>query len=1624
LKKSACMTLIVALLLSLVSAQFSQLVLGSNSSREGYYEKWDSPYVLTRYAMDGRPIESRIYSSPQVVWNGTEYVEYIFKAISDSEFQVRCPRVTAVVKPSGVEVFSKTSGKVAEADWELWKIERGKAEKVGVKHQSFMYEKLEDSVRIVEFRLMDDGSELNIIHTFANFGKYTIEFRAGEDATYRLVWNVEIPKASTYKKGKYSVALYGESNFLLSLNWQKARDFYKDIRLKSFGKGEISIAFLDRRFSAGETFSLDPTYYSEPTLDGQITKCDDYYPPTTTSVDTDMNFMHVGQSKSDPPYYYFTIYRSYVSFNTSGIPDDVVIESATLHLYCISDYSDTDFTIEVYGGSQPIYGDSLDSGDWGCGTSYQSGVSTSTFDEPEEELSFSISPYQINVQGRTQFEIRSSREGTQPSGDEYVELCTGDYYYHPPYLTVSYTTEFTPSQEQIQAAVAYLESHFNSTLELLWESEEKGQHWLLDPEAEGGGFPEYEGKLFFNNTYWVYSDNLFAFHALEPHNPVLAERIQAAYMKYEAKGGRSYLFESLFGEDIPDVIAGARNIMIDTDEESYFIVLRQHTAPITFNVSEFGDMCIYKALDQYWQGNTEEAEDWFFTAYDYWDGKGIADSVFYVENSYVNYKLALVLYAARILGLEDEINFEHMEWKLWHTQRDDNGGFRSRTDSDGNPYGSANVEATALALLIYNDDLINELKSYPFTSKPRYREVKNAIVDGRKYLDWLAKDITYQGESYTIFSEYPALPFSIYIREKDEWRLAGWWHSAPGSWMYGFEYRKSHVIEGSSCGELTNYTVRIIVHYGNGTDEGEHVYLGGECREDFADVRFTNETGIGELKYWIEEKVDGDYAVFWVKIPYIPRAPDSTLIYIYYGKEYSISTSTGEGTFLFFDDFDDGVIDSDKWTTTTDASSYTLEESNGWITLSCSDNDEDGGRVSIKSADAVFTGSLIWEMKLNITGSTANKNVRDRFYIQDEAGVRILPHDYGIFDNPGSGRATPVVFWDGFTSTEVSTSINLRMQEIWTDTIFTWRILNYDSGSLIYENSETVELNGYNYIYVGATKDPNKPGTSRISIDWLFIRKYADPEPSHGSWSAPQTYEETVNSPVCLVWHEFSLDTREALWYSFETDDDDDYGEPLIYVEVWHNESKLWVQVDPSGLDEGRTVDIYLGSHMLFTHITNDMPTVDDWFYEDVYQDLRSHRYTVRHGVQKGYKDALTRQLVERAERCKNLIDDYGFTYDIYDPLFFYGREWADNYFFTDQAYHDVDVYGQLPRGLWFYPYWSKVGINRHLYILESHIDPLVRGLQAIHLLNKYGDPDKQVDGVSARSIARWIEKTYWNGYGVTIPFKSKEYASGVRTAVFLELETLLGYKYGDNTSKTYADKAAKYLVMTQWPMSGWGLVELQGAIPKTGSLWSSLALVHDQPPHGGKAVRPLHGGGFLVAYRVVNNEVWFGVPPAGIIGDLIDLLGMPAEYDGLIPTNQETTFAATRALEVYLQYAFESQGDHDVSADKYVLQGFMFKNAASSDVKYVNTSLTAGSYTIRVTAKSWGDEYNRVLRLYVDGSLVEEWTVNPPDFDGSVTIQISSSGIHEIGVVLATEDYRTPDDWWVVDVSITKQQQ
>ena len=148
-------------------------------------------------------------------------------------------------------------------------------------------------------------------------------------------------------------------------------------------------------------------------------------------------------------------------------------------------------------------------------------------------------------------------------------------------------------------------------------------------------------------------------------------------------------------------------------------------------------------------------------------------------------------------------------------------------------------------------------------------------------------------DSYYNFSWYCFLPLeeTIFLTDIIVVRCA-----LPSGWGY----RKSHVV-GYAAGAGVNYQKRIRVHYGSGTDNDENVYCGSHCKADFGDVRFTCGDGLTLLDYWLESKVDGDCAVFWVEVADDLSAVDQT-IYIYYGNAAAATKSNGVNTFPLFND--------------------------------------------------------------------------------------------------------------------------------------------------------------------------------------------------------------------------------------------------------------------------------------------------------------------------------------------------------------------------------------------------------------------------------------------------------------------------------------------------------------------------------------------------------------------------------------------------------------------------------------------------------------------------------------------------------------------------------------------------
>ncbi len=128
------------------------------------------------------------------------------------------------------------------------------------------------------------------------------------------------------------------------------------------------------------------------------------------------------------------------------------------------------------------------------------------------------------------------------------------------------------------------------------------------------------------------------------------------------------------------------------------------------------------------------------------------------------------------------------------------------------------------------------------------------------------------------------------------------------SWLFGWDYRVWHVIQGIK-GAGSNYPTQIIVQFESGISTGNILFLDSKSQNDFDDIRFTAADGVSELDYWVEEVHSSINATFWVCVS--ESLDDDVVIYIYYGNDDVDITSDGESTFTFFDDFESGNLD--KW---------------------------------------------------------------------------------------------------------------------------------------------------------------------------------------------------------------------------------------------------------------------------------------------------------------------------------------------------------------------------------------------------------------------------------------------------------------------------------------------------------------------------------------------------------------------------------------------------------------------------------------------------------------------------------------------------------------------------------------
>jgi len=320
-------------------------------------------------------------------------------------------------------------------------------------------------------------------------------------------------------------------------------------------------------------------------------------------------------------------------------------------------------------------------------------------------------------------------------------------------------------------------------------------------------------------------------------------------------------------------------------------------------------------------------------------------------------------------------------------------------------------------------------------------------------------------------------------------------------------------------GTVVDYQLSVTVHYANGTDNGDDVYLSGKCRTDFGDVRITLSDGTtivaGNNSGWMENKVDSSYAIIWWKHPEDLSSENRT-VYVYYGKSDATWTDNGNTTFLQFDDFNN----LNAWTIDLYNESQT---------------------VTIEDAQAKFTHDVaaFCHIERNMTFDSISVQVklkRDDSYDESLWGLGLCVYfnlyDYvalKLIELAGSYERWFRVFLD--KNETLSTAY--FGGHIWINDTYTWVRIRLTATQVSFDHSSdgqtwsniasysrevtwdypTLVIIGHGHEHkVGNAENPdwdNNGTFGELVVTWAdeyIVRKFVSPEPTHGVWGSEETY--------------------------------------------------------------------------------------------------------------------------------------------------------------------------------------------------------------------------------------------------------------------------------------------------------------------------------------------------------------------------------------------------------------------------------------------------------------------------------------------------------------------------------------
>jgi hypothetical protein len=361
-------------------------------------------------------------------------------------------------------------------------------------------------------------------------------------------------------------------------------------------------------------------------------------------------------------------------------------------------------------------------------------------------------------------------------------------------------------------------------------------------------------------------------------------------------------------------------------------------------------------------------------------------------------------------------------------------------------------------------------------------------------------------------------PFVLSATASDDVKNVTLWYyySSKNSswWNPNWQYRKQLNITGKNGG----YQMKIII--GNST--GGNVNCNGHAKSNFGDVRFVSFSDNATLlSYWLKNYTAGTQATFWVN-----NSRNDTSIWLYYGNRNASTTSSGDSTFNFFDDFSNGLSKwvMDSWN--TDSISVNQSQGNPGPALKhLPDNSIPGNRTyqdtRIRTATYKMLDGTI-EYDVYIAG-----NPRIIYQLGWRVNSLSWTNGYCWRLQTSNGDGGFLRFTGPTSWTNIGTSFPDAAVNTWYHVQINVSGANYAAvvsppcgGASTRSVTDSTKLTA-DYL-VSHVHGVSMDSTNYVLVDNIFVRKYRATPPTWGSFGAEQQgyvkWNNGSNPDVSFPW--------------------------------------------------------------------------------------------------------------------------------------------------------------------------------------------------------------------------------------------------------------------------------------------------------------------------------------------------------------------------------------------------------------------------------------------------------------------------------------------------------------------------